>query len=734
MSENEKRDVAVFFDFENIVFSLRNAYGINANFEDLMDKCKEFGRVVVARAFADWNRHSSSMIPALMSNGFDPVYVPSFYTNEAGQKDLRKNAVDMYMAIDAMDVLHTRKSVDLFILLTGDSDFLPVVNAARREGNEVIAIGVDGSSSSHLAQAVDEFIFYSQVSSMPASTFKKRPTDIYEGLIEAVRRLNKEKRSPVLPNIKMKMAELLGGFDEKKHSDPNGRRFQKFKEFVMDAEQQGLVKLVSTGSVNEVFIVDEEGDSKKSDGRDNRDNRDGRDSRDNRDNRESRNKRDKSSNRDKSDNKGSDKKGKGAKPKKTSGPLTVKQAFDLLVNAVESAAKEGKSLRSSSIKGVLTSMVDNFAEKDIQAKDGSNPFAKFSEFTAAAEEKGLIKLVGESTHQEVWLPHMEESPTPAKKAPEADKMAPEAETAAKAPEAEAKAEVKVEAKAEAKAPVDAKPDFAERQLIIDSIQSFDKYPASFLQIEAHCRHIRNERSMDVASKDIRTLLTEAARDMRLLKRASARGESPTKYALNFDAGRASKFLGVTVEAPPEAKTEEVVAEVVEETKETVEAVAEAAVVEAVEEKAEDAAPAEATEEKAPAKTAKKEPAKKAKATAKAPKQAKAKVEEAAKEVKVEETKVEEETADTPFTISEACGVLLTAVGKAEADGKSLRFSAIKKRMKALRPGFDEGQFTGENGKPFKRFSDFVKHAEAQGFVTIEGKGVQAKVHSVNYSE
>jgi uncharacterized LabA/DUF88 family protein len=111
MSERDKPvDVAVFFDYENIVFSVRNNFNVNANFEDLMDKCKDFGRVVVAHAFADWNRQSAAMIPALISNGFDPVYVPSFLMGSDGQQSVRKNAVDMYMAIDAMDVLHNRRN------------------------------------------------------------------------------------------------------------------------------------------------------------------------------------------------------------------------------------------------------------------------------------------------------------------------------------------------------------------------------------------------------------------------------------------------------------------------------------------------------------------------------------------------------------------------------------------------------------------------------------------------
>ncbi|MCA9980889.1 MAG: NYN domain-containing protein, partial [Anaerolineales bacterium] len=398
MDYEKLADVAVFFDFENIVFSLRNNYNINANFEDLMDKCKEFGRVVVAHSFADWNRHSPAMIPALMSNGFDPVYVPSFTMGNDGQTAIRKNAVDMYMAIDAMDILHNRKSVDTFILLTGDSDFLPLVNAIRREGRRVIAIGVDGSTSSHLAQAVDDFIFYSQFSEIPSANFKRRPRNIYEGLVEAINELQSRQRSSVLPNVKMMMAELMGGFDEKKHTDSQGRRFQKFKEFVQEGERRGMVKLVTTGTVNEVFLADDQRAIQA----------------------------------------------RKEKPEavKTSGQPKLDEAYELLAQAASKAIEENKSSRPSSIKGIMTSLHNGFNEKEIEVS-GKKPFGRFGEFVKAAEEAGYVKVTGKGHSRRILPPkdepetESEEQQTPAETSTSTDtKPVAQAEAQPQEPESE----------------------------------------------------------------------------------------------------------------------------------------------------------------------------------------------------------------------------------------------------------------------------------------------------------
>ncbi len=647
-------DVAVFFDFENIVYSLRNNYGINANFEDLMDKCNEFGRVVVARAFADWNRQSSAMIPALMSNGFDPVYVPSFYTNENGKQDLRKNAVDMYLAIDAMDVLHNRTTVDTFILLTGDSDFLPLVNSIRRAGNRVIAIGVDGTVSSHLAQAVDEFIFYSQVSTLPANKFKKRPKDIYEGLTEAIKRLQHQNRSTVLPNVKMMMGELLGGFDEKKHSDNKGRRFQKFKEFVREAEKRRLVQLITTGTVNEVFLADRTVRTRpvREESRDRK--RDTRESKDT---------------------------AKDTRKQEAPG-MPLAAAFDLLVKAVEKAAADNRSRRTSSIKGLILDQDSTFDEKKLLSEEGETAFNRFSDFIQAAKKEGLVALKGKG-------PKMEIHPVKGGESEETESAKPAEK---EQPPKEEKAAVKTDISKLAK---DQKENFEGRQLIIESMRQFSNYPASFLQIEAYCRQVRNERNIQLPSPKVRELLTEATRQLGILQRISPPGVSPAQYGLNDQPELVATFLGIDVAQPDQ---EEAGA------------------------KAE--APAPAEEKKAEAKT------KKAKSKRKKP-AAKKEKDAAPKAEATSESEAQSEAKNEQMSLSTAFGLLVTAVNKALSNGKSQKLAAIKRQIKTLEPNFVEANIDNESDdKGFKRFSDFVQAAARDGIVTTKGKGAQTEIHLI----
>lgn len=522
-NHNEKEkpaDVAVFFDYENIVFSVRNNYNINANFEDLMDKCKEFGRVVVARAFADWNRQSSAMIPVLISNGFDPVYVPSF---QMGDGQIRKNAVDMYMAIDAMDILHNRKNVDTFILLTGDSDFLPLVNAVRREGNRVIAIGVDGSASSHLAQSVDEFIFYSQVSALP-DVNPKRPKDIYEALVQAIKNLESDGKSTVLPNVKLVMGELLGGFDEKKHNDSKGRRFQKFKEFVQEGQRRGLVRLVTTGTVNEVFLAN---DNKQRDTQKNGSQHQKKDER---------------------------------KEPETPTQPNLEDAYKLLARSVESAIKDDRSLHPSVIKNVMVDMYTGFNEKEIVV-NGDKPFSRFGDFIDAAEKEGYIVQSGKGPRKELHLPNEEADET--EEAVKEVEEIPAEESAVEEQQPEPAAEEESEIPVDALIPTvpsseeDAGSELDNKQLIVDSLRSFRAYPAPFLKIEAHCRQVRNERRLYLPSPKVRELLTEATRSVGLLKRVSPPGVSPAQYEFQNEEKRIAEFLGVPLqEVAEEASTPE----------------------------------------------------------------------------------------------------------------------------------------------------------------------------------
>lgn len=172
-----RNDVAVFIDFENVYVSVREKFDATPNFEMIMDRCEDYGRIVIARAYADWYRYPR-VTSALFANGVEPMYVPTYYYDREVGRTGRpiKNSVDIHLCIDVMRSLYTQHHIDRFVLVTGDRDFIPLVNAIRQNGKEVVIIGIGGASSAHLAQSADEFLFYEQIADLkPQHTQRQEP-------------------------------------------------------------------------------------------------------------------------------------------------------------------------------------------------------------------------------------------------------------------------------------------------------------------------------------------------------------------------------------------------------------------------------------------------------------------------------------------------------------------------------------------------------------------------------
>ncbi|GAC1362398.1 MAG: hypothetical protein NVSMB42_22040 [Herpetosiphon sp.] len=169
MDVKSRDDVAVFVDFENVYVSVREKFDATPNFELIMDRCEDYGRVVMARAYADWYRYPR-VTSALFANGVEPMYVPTYYYDrEAGRTGRPiKNSVDIHLCIDAMRTLYSQPNILKYVLVTGDRDFIPLVNAIRQLGKDVIVIGIGGAASAHLAQSCDEFLFYEQIADLKA--------------------------------------------------------------------------------------------------------------------------------------------------------------------------------------------------------------------------------------------------------------------------------------------------------------------------------------------------------------------------------------------------------------------------------------------------------------------------------------------------------------------------------------------------------------------------------------
>lgn len=258
MEKPKGPDVAVFIDFENIYISTREKYGTNPNFEYIMERCSDYGRVVISRAYADWYQFSR-ITNALYANGIEPRYVPTYYyghDNETNGEAI-KNSADIHLVIDAMHTLYGNPNIQTYILITGDRDFIPLVNSIRQQGKRVTVIGVAESTSSHLAQSADEFLFYHQLAEDIVPP-EEKPKNVYDVLVDALLLARERKNACTLATLKLLMKELLGSFDEKNYADAQNRNFTRFKDFVREAERQGKVQMLTTGTVTEVFLPGED--------------------------------------------------------------------------------------------------------------------------------------------------------------------------------------------------------------------------------------------------------------------------------------------------------------------------------------------------------------------------------------------------------------------------------------------------------------------------------------------
>lgn len=247
-----QKDVALFLDFENVYISVRQVYNQNPNFEVIKEKAEEFGRLIISRAYADWYRYQR-ITNALYANGIEPVYVPTYYYGQQPQhSNAIKNSVDIHMVIDAMRTLYTHDNIDTFVFVTGDRDFIPLMNAIRQHGKECIVVGVAEAASSHLAQSADAFFFYHQLSEDVSP--EKTMQDPYDALVEAVKIARKRDNEPTFATIKLIMQELMGKFDQSNYKNRSGRSFSKFKDFVKEGERRSLVQLFSSGTMNMVLL------------------------------------------------------------------------------------------------------------------------------------------------------------------------------------------------------------------------------------------------------------------------------------------------------------------------------------------------------------------------------------------------------------------------------------------------------------------------------------------------
>ena len=255
----------------------------------MKEEVSHHGRVVIAKAYADWVTRSPELKgasqfindpPALYAAGIEPVYVPTRLPlgsspSLTARTTRVKNSVDVKMTADCIECAHSYPNIGTYVLVSGDSDFIHVINSLRAIGKRAIIIGVSWSTSRRLADQVDGLILYDsdvdpETHPEPAPTpavsapAASRPgaaggrqqqaqqlSEVMRVIEDIVRAERQAGRTPLLTSLKQRIMRRVPGFDEKKLG------FSGFKKLMLRTAQEGNIKLVTVGLVDWVIMADE---------------------------------------------------------------------------------------------------------------------------------------------------------------------------------------------------------------------------------------------------------------------------------------------------------------------------------------------------------------------------------------------------------------------------------------------------------------------------------------------
>jgi uncharacterized LabA/DUF88 family protein len=233
--------IAVFVDYENLALGVRDAKYGRFQIELVLKRLLEKGRIVHKRAYCDWGRYREDVIDFHRA-GVELIDIPQ-------GKLSGKNSADIRMVVDALDLCYAKSHIDVFGLLSGDSDFSPVVHKLKENDKRVIGCGVKSSTSNLLIASCDEFIYYDDLVRSAAERTrpearkggKSKPADkkseAFEQLVEIVRSLEKDYDPLWGSLVKQTIRRVHPGFSEQYFGFPT------FADLLEAAEDAGLLVL-----------------------------------------------------------------------------------------------------------------------------------------------------------------------------------------------------------------------------------------------------------------------------------------------------------------------------------------------------------------------------------------------------------------------------------------------------------------------------------------------------------
>ncbi|RVU98707.1 NYN domain-containing protein [Coriobacteriales bacterium OH1046] len=242
MNETAQSSMAVLIDYENLALGTgkrkRGGHqepGPAPDVKRILERLVDKGRIVAKRAYCDWQRFDTAVTP-LHELGIELIEIPDrAYTG--------KNSADIRLAVDAVEMCLTRDHIDTFAILSGDSDFSPLVSKLKEFGKTVIGVGMKQSTSSLLAENCDEFIFYEDAVSagrIPDFTAKvpKEKHECYQLLFETIDAAQGESDSALLASrLKDTMRRKRPQFSERSYG------YRSFTDLLNEASSLGLIQI-----------------------------------------------------------------------------------------------------------------------------------------------------------------------------------------------------------------------------------------------------------------------------------------------------------------------------------------------------------------------------------------------------------------------------------------------------------------------------------------------------------
>jgi uncharacterized protein (TIGR00288 family) len=248
--KSETRNMALFCDFENIALGVRDARYAAFDIQKVLERLLLKGSIVVKKAYCDWERYKEFKA-AMHEAAFEMIEIP--HVRQSG-----KNSADIRMVVDALDLCYTKSHVDTFVVISGDSDFSPLVSKLRENDKVVIGVGVKNATSDLLIANCDEFIFYDDLvrearkprnrktAAKKASRKKSGKTkedkqqeglDLVLETVEALLKERGEQEKVWGSMVKQTLKRRKPGFDETYHG------FRTFGQLLEEAQTRQLLRL-----------------------------------------------------------------------------------------------------------------------------------------------------------------------------------------------------------------------------------------------------------------------------------------------------------------------------------------------------------------------------------------------------------------------------------------------------------------------------------------------------------